>query len=100
MASVTSITLDTIVARNEALLSAEVGAEVVMLHVENNAYYDTDAIGADIWRRLTEPLRVSDLCGALLQHYDVDRDTCERDVLLFLSEAHREGVVRVVDGLP
>ena len=97
MSSSNVITLNTVVARNEALLSAEVGAEVVMLHVENNAYYDTDAIGADIWRRLTQPLRVRDLCAELLQSYRVDRETCEGDVLAFLNDARSEGVVRIVE---
>ena len=66
-----------------------------MLHLENNAYYDTDAIGGDIWSRLASPVRVRDLCSAMIDAYDVDRVTCERDVLAFLNEALREGVIRV-----
>jgi hypothetical protein len=66
-----------------------------MLHVEKNAYYDTDAIGADIWRRLESPTRVGDLCAALVQRYDVQPEQCEADVLAFLRDAYREGVIRV-----
>jgi hypothetical protein len=91
-----AIQLDTVVARNEALLSADVGAEVVMLHVEKNAYYDTDAIGSDIWRRIETPISVNDLCVGLTGAYDVDVETCRRDVFEFLNEAFRERVVRIV----
>ena len=89
------VTLDSVVARNDALVSAAVGAEVVMLHLGNNAYYDVDAIGSDIWVRIETPAHVRDLCAALAEAYDVDRATCERDVLAFLNEALREGLIRV-----
>ena len=91
------ITLDTVVACGGSLVSADVGEELVLLHVEKNAYYDTDAIGADIWYQLEQPVRVSDLCSRLVVKYEVDPETCQRDVLAFLSEALREEVVRVVN---
>lgn len=92
-----AITLETSVVRSEGLVSADVGDEVVMLHLEKNAYYDTDPVGAYIWRRLTEPVRVRELRDDLLQRYEVSPETCEADVLAFLREAHREGVIRLVD---
>ena len=96
MASIDAITLETTVARSDTLVSAEVGEELVMLHLEKNAYYDTDATGADIWRRLASPVRVGDLRDDLLKSYEVDPQTCADDVLTFLSEAYREGLIRVV----
>ena len=91
------VTLETVVASGTSLVSADVGEELVLLHVEKNAYYDTDAIGADIWHQLEQPVRVSDICSRLVEKYEVDPETCQRDVLAFLSEALREEVVRVVD---
>ena len=96
MSASEGITLETMVACGGSLVSADVGEELVLLHVEKNAYYDTDAIGADIWHQLEQPVRVRDLCDRLLDKYAVDRETCQRDVLAFLSEALREEVVRVV----
>ena len=90
------ITLDTTVAKTETLLSADVGEEVVILHVENGAYYDTDPIGAQIWHRLVQPTTGRALCRALVQVYDVDMATCQVDVLAFLNEAYKEGVIRIV----
>lgn len=83
------------VRQESTLACAEVGEDLVMLHLERNAYYDTDAIGADIWRRMAEPVVVGELCEALVDVYDVDAETCVRDVLAFLEDAHREGVVHV-----
>ena len=91
-----TITLDSIVAQSETVVSAEVGAEVVMLHVDRNAYYDTDAIGAQIWRRMMQPVLVRDIRDGLLHQYAVDADTCAGDVLAFLREAYSEGVIRII----
>ncbi len=90
------ITLDTTVAQSETLVSADIGGEVVMLHIENNAYYNADSIGTDIWHRLAQPTSVKALCTALVQVYDVDVETCHTDVLAFLNEAYKEGVIRIV----
>lgn len=91
-----AVTLGTVVGRNESLMAAEVGSDLVMLHLEKNAYYDTDAIGADIWRRLEPPVDVRALCAGLVQSYDVEPSTCEADVLAFLNEAYQEGLIRIV----
>jgi hypothetical protein len=96
MSGETAITVTTVVQQGEGLVSADVGGEVVMLHIEKSAYYDADPIGADIWRRLSGPVAVRDLCAALIEQYDVDPATCEVDVLVFLTEAYAEGLIRVV----
>lgn len=92
-----AITLDSIVVQAATIASAQVGEEIVMLHLDKNAYYDTDAIGAEIWRRLSQPVLVRDLRDALLELYDVDVQTCEADVFAFLNEACQEGVIRVLE---
>lgn len=97
MSASDEITIETVVASGSSLVSADVGDELVLLHVEKNAYYDTDAIGADIWHQLEQPVRVCDLCDRLVDKYEVDRETCQKDVLAFLNEALREDVLRVVN---
>lgn len=96
MSEADRVTLETVVAGGTSLVSADVGEDLVLLHVEKNAYYDTDAIGANIWHQLAQPVRVRDLCDRLVDAYEVDAETCQRDVLAFLREALLEDVVRVV----
>lgn len=88
---------DSLVRQHPAVLSADVGEVVVVLQAEQNAYYDTDSVGADVWRRIVAPTAVSDICRALVAGYDVDPQTCEADVLAFLEEALREGIVSLED---
>jgi hypothetical protein len=92
----TDITLDTVVAQAQDVISAEVEDQVVMLRMDSNAYYDTDDIGAEIWRLIAEPITVRALCDQLMTLYEVEPKACHADVLAFLREAHSEGTVQVV----
>jgi hypothetical protein len=40
---------------------------------------------------------VAELCEALLREYDVDRETCEREVLEFLNDSNFEGLIQTAD---
>jgi hypothetical protein len=48
-----------------------------------------------VWELIETPVRVSELVDALAVKYDVDRPTCEQDVLAFLDELHQAGILRV-----
>jgi len=89
---------NSIVERAPGLLEANVGAEIVMLSIASNAYYDMDSIGAEIWRLLEEPVRVRDLVASIAGGYDVELDVCEGDVIAFLEDALCEGLIRTVGG--
>lgn len=83
------------VARSENSLAAEIDDELVLMSVEQGNYYGLDAIGADIWRRLEEPMQVSAMCDALCKEYEADADTIRRDVLALLERLIAEGLVEV-----
>jgi hypothetical protein len=90
------MTLDTVIARSASALTAEVGAQVVMLVPERNSYFDADTVGSALWRALTVPQTVRALCDAVLARYDVARAQGETDVLAFFESAHREGLIEIV----
>lgn len=81
-----SINLNTTVVRSTDILASAVDNALVMMDVEGGHYFSLDPIGADLWERLAEPVRVADLCAQLGQTYDVTPDVCQDDVLSFLNE--------------
>jgi hypothetical protein len=83
------------ICRSENSLAAEIDDELVLMSVEQGNYYGLDAIGADIWRRLEEPMQVSAMCEALCQEYEADADTIRRDVMALLERLIAEGLVEV-----
>jgi hypothetical protein len=94
---VIKVTLDSTVCqdRNQDQVSAEVEGEVMMMSLERGNYYSLDAVGSQIWNRIEEPIRVSALCDALMEVFDVDRAQCQRDVLAFLTELAGDRLVEV-----
>jgi len=90
----TKLNLDSVVVRNEGLMSADVGQAVVILHMDQSSYFDTEGVGADLWRLLESPVRIRALLEEMQTRYSVAADDCARDVLAFLENALNEGLIK------
>ncbi len=90
-----SITTESVVHQIEDIVASDIDDEKVMMSIEKGRYYSLDPVGSRVWELLDKPIRVSDLIAALLLKYDVDRETCERDVLAFLEELREDGILQV-----
>jgi hypothetical protein len=83
-----------VVERAPVMLFADLDGTAVMFLPSRNAYFDADTVGGEILRMLDAPAPVSEICRRLLEEFDVEADACEREVLTFLDEAIRQGLVR------
>ncbi len=92
-----SVSLETIVQRNDSFLTADIGGELVMMSVEHNGYLGLNAMGAEIWGRTMRPIRVSALCNALQSDFTVNPETCKTEVLGFLNELLAHGLMQIAD---
>lgn len=90
------VSLDSVVRQNGDLVTSDIDGEVVMMSIENGEYYGMDLIGSRIWELLTEPCKVSLLVDNLLKEYQVNRKTCEQDVLAFLNRLAETRVIITV----
>jgi hypothetical protein len=88
---------DTVVTQIEELVSSDLDGETVMMSVKNGKYYGMDAIGSRIWTLIKHPRSVSELCDILLEEFDVDRERCEKDVLVFLNKLAEDNLVKIID---
>ena len=89
---------DTVVAQIEELVSSDLDGETVMMSVENGKYYGMDAIGSRVWALIKQPRSVAELCDILLTEFNVDRERCEKDVLIFLNKLAEDKLIRIVHG--
>ncbi|MEI6260889.1 MAG: lasso peptide biosynthesis PqqD family chaperone [Deltaproteobacteria bacterium] len=89
------ISTESVVSPIEDIVVSDIDDEKVMMSVENGQYYNLDSVGSRVWELIVKPVKVSELIDALLLKYDVDRETCERDVLAFLSELHKDEILQV-----
>ena len=90
-----AISLTTMVSRNEAIVFTEIDDIIVMMDVDEGRYYELDQTGARIWAAIESGASVASVCDALQAEYEVTAEVCHRDVLSFLAEAHRCGVIRI-----
>lgn len=94
MQSSTILSSSVVVAGKENTFS-ELGDEAVILDLKQSMYFGLDPVGTFIWQLVQEPVRVSDVYAAVLGCYNVDEDTCEREVLAFLNDLASEGLISV-----
>jgi hypothetical protein len=89
---------DRIVKRKGDLLEAEVDSELVGLNVASGTCYGFNATATRVWALLEEPKSVASIRDALMAEFDVDRATCERQLIDLLEELERDGLVEVTAG--
>jgi hypothetical protein len=91
-----SITTGALVSRRGRPLTNDLNdTEMVMLDIERGAYFGLQGVGKAIWDLLETPVTVDELCGHLMEQFEVDAETCRRDVTGFLEELRARELVEV-----
>lgn len=89
------ISVHSIVSINKEIVTAEMDGETVMMSVETGKYYNLGKMGSVIWGMLGEPSAVDSIIENLLEKYQVGREQCEVEVLSFLKQTHKEGLLKL-----
>jgi len=85
------------VARDPAPISADLDGEVVVLSVDKGKYYSLNEVGSRIWALMERPISVASLIEILMGEFEVERTLCQGEVLAFLGELHRDGLVQIFE---
>ena len=91
-----SLSVRSIVIAASEQVSCPLGDESAILNLKNTVYYGLNPVGARVWSLLQQPRRISELRDALLEEYEVDADSCERDLLELLQKMRTEGLIEIV----
>jgi hypothetical protein len=78
----------------EAVLFQEVSGETVLLDLDSESYFGLDEIGTRIWMLLNEGRGQGGIVEALLEEYEVERDTLEADVAELLGNLLEAGLIK------
>ena len=70
--------------------------DVVILSTENAQYFGAETTGAMIWRLLEAPTSIAAICENLIQQFDVDKASCEAEVLEFVGQLKAAGLIEVL----
>jgi hypothetical protein len=74
-------------------VAAEVGEEVVLMHLPNGRCYGLGLVGTDIWKKLRTPMKVGLLIESLCNEYAGEDEAIELDVLETLEQYVSEGLI-------
>lgn len=85
---------ESLFSRSDEALFAEVGEDVLALHVANGRCHGMERVAADVWRMLDQPVSLAEICGRLVADYEVEPDECRRDVGALLQSMIAEGLVK------
>jgi hypothetical protein len=87
------IPLNATVLRSETIVVGQIDEDVMMADIETGKYAQLNPSGSRIWELLDRPKTITELCEDLEKEFKVSREICQRDVIYFLQELVRRGVV-------
>ena len=93
-----AIELNSTIRRSEQLLSAGADDDLVLLNLKSDHYIGLDTVGRRIWDLLAAPQQVNDLCAQLSREFNGPVEQIRQDVLVFLNELEREGLIHAGEG--
>ena len=74
----------------------DLSGEKVMVDFEQGKYFMIKGVGNDIWDMLADDVTVAQIKDKLLQEYDVTAEQCEKEVLDFLNNLEKLGIIEAV----
>lgn len=72
--------------RSADLMEADLGEEIVALHLDQGTCFGFNEVAAWIWRRLEEPATFEQLRDELLDMYDVTSEQCTGELRALLDD--------------
>lgn len=82
--------------RHPDLVSAEIGGEVVMMSIEQGAYFGLNPLASRIWGLLAIPRSGEEIIQTLLDEYEVSRETLLLDLPRFIEELRVRNLIKQV----
>lgn len=79
--------------RHHALTWHVAGDDVVVLDLDGSVYLKLNGSGRLLWELLASTATEDDLVTALVDTYGIDQDRAATDVVGFLAELRRRGLV-------
>jgi hypothetical protein len=87
------LTPNTVITQTSPGVSAMLGEHLVMLSIEQGAYFDLNPTARLIWESLASPRTLHELCMIIHEEYEVSEQCCTDAVKRFILELHKENMV-------
>jgi hypothetical protein len=82
--------------QNKKVIQSKIGDEVVMLDMDSGFYFGLNSVASIIWGKLEKPISLEDVINELLEEYNIDRDTCEKDTMAFWAHLLDKNIIKQI----
>ena len=80
------------------VLSSKIDEEVILMSFEADSYFGIDPVGSHIWELLSkQPATINELVQILVEEYEVDEQTCRKDVQTFIDDMYARKLIEQAD---
>ncbi len=93
-----ALSVDSIVVAAKNQISSDLQGREVILNIKSGVYYGLDGVGTRIWNLLQQPRTVKEIRDMLLDHYDVNTQRAEVDLMALLQKLSDAGLIEVQHG--
>ncbi|HBC77690.1 MAG TPA: PqqD family protein [Bacteroidales bacterium] len=93
-------TLKTVYNHSPNIVTRKTGSEYVLVPVANNiadmnSVYTLNESGAFIWELIDGKRNAQEIINKLMEEYDIDRDSAEKDVLSFINDMSNYLIINI-----
>jgi DNA-directed RNA polymerase delta subunit len=89
-----TLNLESTISKRAELLSSEIDGEVVMMNIDSGKYISMNSVGSEIWKMVEEkPVSINEICNQLTHIFNIEKETCEQEVLSFCSNLLKENLI-------
>lgn len=79
---------------SDTVLSSQLGDESVILDHEKGEYFGLDNVGSFVWEKIQDKeMTVAEIKEAVLEEFDTDEATAEKDIEVLLSQLKEEKLI-------
>ncbi|MBN1415443.1 MAG: PqqD family protein [Bacteroidales bacterium] len=83
--------------RSNKQLISKIDQEIVMLSIENEAYYLFNSVGTVILQYLKFPIHYQELIENIINEYDVSLEVCEHETRIYLESLLKYGLIEIIN---
>lgn len=79
----------------DTVFAQEVDGEMVLLDMESENYFGLDEVGTVIWQAIQEKEFLQEVIEMLLEQYEVTPEVLEKDLMVFVENLQKNGLVKL-----
>ncbi len=77
------------------VLSRVLEGEAVLLDLKSGTYFGLNEVGSEVWEIIRSGADIGQIRAKLLEQFDVDRHTVDRDLETLIAQLEERGLVEI-----